>query len=343
MSRARERVRGFVLPATLLALAITTVVIAYFFDRASAALRVAQARAAAVDARLGMLDTQAEVLYALATTYAMPRGAQVGAVTLYMDDRAYRAERDTRVSLQDAAGLFSLNAFTDESMSRLLRAFGAPGDQIPTLIDTLKDYVDPDNLKRLNGAEAFEYAAAGMVPPRNEPLKVPFEVRNVFGWSSRRELWGQRGFEASTTTAQVAGFNPNTAPSHVLQAMLAITPEGASRLMALRDSLVIAERAVLDVGGQVSHFTGLPIIVSPAPSIRITQWSPGSRVRLRQLVTMTPLSPAAPWRVDYQYRIVSPEAEFPIVETETPQLPLRRSDAPAPTPLSPFGGPPGGG
>ena len=337
------RTRGFVLPATLIALAITTVVVAYFFDRASAALRVAQARSAAVDARLGMLDTQAEVLYALSTTYAVPRGSQVGAATLYMDNRTYRAERDTRVALQDAAGLFSLNSFTDESMSRLLRAFGTPNDQIPILLDTLKDYIDPDNLKRLNGAEASEYAMAGMAPPRNEPLKVPYEVRNILGWSDRRELWGQRSFEASTTTAQLAGFNPNTAPTQVLQAMLAITPEGASRLIALRDGLVIGERAVLDVGGQFSHLTGLPLMVSPAQSIRITQWVPGSRVRLRQVVTMTPLSPAAPWRVDYQYRIVSPEAEFPIVEAETPQLPLRRSDAPAPAPLSPFGGLPGGG
>jgi general secretion pathway protein K len=340
--RSRTSTRGFVLPATLIALAIATVAIAYFFDRANAALRVAQARAAAVDARLGMLDTQAEILYTLATTYAVPRGSQVGAVTLYMDDRTYRGERDTRVALQDAAGLFSLNAFTDESMTRLLRAFGTPNDQIPVLIDTLKDYIDPDNAKRLNGAEAFEYEAAGMPPPRNEPLRVPYEVRNILGWSSRRALWGSRSFEAATSTAQVAGLNANTAPPQVLQAMLAITPEGAARLLALRDSLVIGERQVIDVGGQFSHFTGLPLIASPAPSVRITQWAPAARVRVRQLVTMTPLSPAAPWRVDYQYRIASPEAEFPIVETETPQLPLRRADAPAPAPLAPFLGPPGG-
>jgi len=342
MRPAPARTLGFVLPATLIALAIATVAIAYFFDRANAALRVAQARAAAVEARLGMLDTQAEILYALASTYAVPRGSQVGALTLYMDDRPYRGERDTRVALQDTAGLFSLNSFTEESMSRLLRAFGTPNDQIPALIDTLNDYIDVDNAKRLNGAEAFEYRMAGMPPPRNEPLKVPYEVRNVYGWSSRRELWGSRDFESAVTTAQVPGFNANTAPTQVLQAMLAITPEGAARLIALRESLVIGERQVLDVGGQVAHFTGLPLIVSPAASVRITQWAPAARVRLRQLVTMTPLSPVAPWRVDYQYRIASPEAEFPIVEADTPQLPLRRSDAPAPAPLTPFLGTPGG-
>jgi general secretion pathway protein K len=340
-SCARRYGPGFVLPATLIALAITTVVIAYFFDRANAALRIVQARAFAVEARLGMQDTQAEVLYALATTYAVPRGSQVGAQTMYMDDRTYRGARNTRISLQDTAGLFNLNAFSDEAMWRLLRAVGAPNDQIPMLIDTLKDYVDPDNLKRLNGAEEFEYLGAGMMPPRNDRLKVPFEVRNIYGWTARRELWGPQGIEASTATAQVAGFNPNTAPAFVLQAMLAVTPEGASRLRELREMIVLNERAVLDAGGQVSHFTGLPLMVYPAQSVRLTQWAPGSRLRTRQVVTMTPLNPAAPWRVDYHYRILSSEAEFPSVEVETPQLPLRRSDAPASAPASPFGGPPG--
>ena len=69
------------------------------------------------------------------------------------------------------------------------------------------------------------------------------------------------GTATEVSVLDLVGIIAGVADNHI--GIAGVAPH--ARLMALRDSLVIAERAVIDVGGQFSHFTGLPIIVSPAP------------------------------------------------------------------------------
>jgi hypothetical protein len=86
--------------------------------------------------------------------------------------------------LQDIKGLLSLNRPDRAKLARLLVACGAAEGDTDALIDALEDYQEPGKLKRVNGAKDFEYAAAGMRPPRGAPLLAEPEIWRVFGWAA---------------------------------------------------------------------------------------------------------------------------------------------------------------
>ena len=234
-SHARRRTeRGFALAMTLLVLAIIAVVLGYLFERTLAEVQVVQARNDKLQALLGVADTQAELVYRLMVNPMTFAGLGVKGAEIRLDDTVYRGDRGTLVSVQDARGLFNLNFAAADRWLRLLRAFGVPPLDAQSLLDTLRDYLDADNLRRLAGAEAAEYAAAAMPPPRNSLLGTPIDLRNVMGWPARGELWGARSIESVATTARVAGMNPNTAPREVLLTTPGVTSESVDVLLELR-------------------------------------------------------------------------------------------------------------
>lgn len=116
----------------------------------------------------------------------------VPASALALDDRPYRTLGDTLVQVQDNRGLLNLNVVDDERLGRFLGVLGVPPERRSALIDALRDYGDEDNLKRLNGAEVAEYAAAGLPPPRNAKLVTPLEARRIYG-RRRRPSCGRVG------------------------------------------------------------------------------------------------------------------------------------------------------
>ena len=84
-----------------------------------------------------------------------------------------------------AAGQINLDQLAPEARSRLAAALGVKPDQRAALLDRLADDMDPDDLKHIQGAEAADYLAVGLAPPRNRPFVSPAEALGVLGW---REL-----------------------------------------------------------------------------------------------------------------------------------------------------------
>jgi hypothetical protein len=116
---------------------------------------------------------------------------------------------------------------------------GVPVANQSRLIDTLRDYMDPDTLRRLNGAEAAEYVAKGRAPPANDYPRTRDELPNVLAWddlfatieaAAGRERAMQ--FLSLFTAARHTGININTAPADVLLALEGIDP---TRVAALID------------------------------------------------------------------------------------------------------------
>lgn len=338
--RISRRERGFVLALTLLTLAILAVALGFLFERTLAELRLAQARSERLDAILGIADTQADVLYRLLTNPMTFAGVGVQPNQIRVDDTIYRGDRGTLVSLQDTRGLFNLNYMPEERLARFLQALDVPPLEAAPLIDTLRDYIDDDDLRRLNGAEASEYAAAGLPPPRNAILLTPLDLRNVLGWADRAELWGERSVESLTTTARVTGFNPNTAPLEVLLSVPGVTRESAGALMALRKERTLFELDFMRFGGAPSGTMFLPTLVMPAPTLRVTHYTPKASWAMRYSVTLTPRDPQGPWRIDYAYRVARPAPASGLDERQIPNLPGRISTPPEEMPdvLAPFVG-----
>ena len=50
------------------------------------------------------------------------------------------------------------------------------------LIANLKDYVDRDEDRRIDGAEKKEYLEASYIEPTNRFLTNPWQLNNVMGW-----------------------------------------------------------------------------------------------------------------------------------------------------------------
>jgi hypothetical protein len=321
-------------------LAILTLVLGFLFERTLAELRLAQARSDRMEAMLGFADTQAEVVYRLLTNPMTFDGVGVKPNQIRVDDALYRGDRGTLVSVQDTRGLFNLNYMPDDRLSRLLQALNVPPLDAARLIDTLRDFTDEDNLRRLNGAEAADYAAAGLPTPRNADLLTPLDLRNVLGWAERPELWGSWSVEALTTTARTTGFNPNTAPLEVLLSVPGVTRESAAVLLTLRRERTLFEPDFMRFGFAESGTMFLPTLVMPASTLRVTHYAPRTNWAMRYSVTLTPRDPQGPWRIDHAYRVASPESVADLNARTIPSLPGRVSTPAEEMPdlLAPFVG-----
>ncbi len=126
-SRRNIAQRGFVLAATLWMMAILAVAAAYFAQRISQAREQAEQAQVHTRALVEMHDTQADILFRIATTPISLYGlgaTPAGAIAL--DDRAYTSSGTTLVRLQDNRGLLNLNLVDDAHLDRLLNILGAP-------------------------------------------------------------------------------------------------------------------------------------------------------------------------------------------------------------------------
>lgn len=321
---------GFVLAATLWMLVILTVIAAYFADRVQRTRELVQAAQARSQAVVDLEGTRAEILYRFATTPFSVYGlgpSEKDAIAL--DDRPYLGIGDSLVRLQDDRGLLNLNIVSDDRLDRLLNILGAPASRRAALIDTLRDYVDNDDLKHLNGAEAAEYAAAGLPPPRNASLVTPMEAKNIYGWADVPQLWKDDTFRNLTGTSGTFSLNPNTAPWQVLATIPNMTPEGAQAIIQARKKAPIVSAAQVEALTGVQIFTdpfASDVLPYPANSVRITQQPKSAGWGWQYNVTLTPVSETAPWRIDYSYRV-----EVPLLDTvklATAPLPARVESQP---------------
>jgi type II secretory pathway component PulK len=299
-----------VLAVTLWVLAIVAVAAAYFAERMEHATRLAEQAQLRTQALVDMAGTRAEMLFRVATTpfslYGLGDSAKDA---IALDDRAYGGLGNTLVRLQDNRGLLNLNVVSDDQLERFLNVLGVPAARRAAMIDTLRDYVDEDNLKHLNGAEAADYAAANLPPPRNAKLITPIEARNIFGWKEVAPLWQDNLLPSLTTTSGSFSVNPNTAPWQVLATINGMTPAAAQAIVQARRAAPIAHAE------QVEGLTGIAVstdpflrdfITLPTDSVRLTQQARGMEWGWQYNVTLTPVSDTAPWRIDYFYRIALP-------------------------------------
>jgi len=328
--------RGFVLAATLWMLAILAVAAAYFAGRIQHARELARLTQSHAQALGDLYSARAEILYRIGTTPFSVYGlgsSETDAIAL--DDRPYLAAGGTLVRLQDDRGLIDLNAADDVRLGRLFSILGVPAAKHAALIDALRDYVDEDDLKHLNGAESADYAAAGMPPPRNARLITPLEARDIFGWGDVPQLWQNNLLPRLATTSGIYSLNPNTAPWQVLATMTNMTPEAARALIRTRTSTPVVDPNQFGAltGIRVHNDPFMPdMLAFPADSVRVTQQATTMGWGWQYNVTLTPVSAIAPWRIDYSSRVEL--SSFDPAEQKIRLLPARA--APHPNSLVPF-------
>lgn len=261
---------------------------------------------------------------------------------LYMDGRTTRVSERESLVLQDGLGLAHLNRPQPFLFPALLRHCGAAERNVPALMDTLADYVDRDLLKRLNGAEASEYRADDLPPPRNAELLSRSELWRVKGWAAIRDSWRARGCDDLVTVEGRSGFNRNTAPLALLMAS-GMTQTQADALIEARNaglpSTALATATPAEPLGSSTPYSVIAgSVVGDVFRVRhemaLLEWA------LQYDLELSPASPGGPWRM-HDVRVVPPGkpsvavwAELPPVDFLLPEHERAKLNA---VPTSPFG------
>lgn len=333
---------GFVLVLTLWVIVILTLAASYFAEKVDVAVDMAQRSRLNAQATIDMASTRAEMLYRLGTTSLTVEGLGRGNTLVALDNRPYRAIGDTRVRLQDTRGLLNLNQTPNDRLQRFLGLMGIPADQRNRLVDTLRDYIDGDKSRRLNGAEDEEYVARQLPLPTNSNLTTPWEIRRVIGWRDTPQLWQSSRFIELTTTSTTLGLNPNTAPAEVLATLPGMTDAMAQALISRRE-----QAPILNLG-QLAALASIPeilldmqIMVMPGEAVRVTQSVQGQPWGLQYTISLTPYGSETPWRVDYYSRVSTPaaaSADKSLDSQDAPGLPPRSTALPDSSPALRAGG-----
>jgi general secretion pathway protein K len=114
-----------------------------------------------------------------------------------------------------------------ELLRKYLEVKGVDLNQRDQMIDSLLDWIDPDNLVRLNGAEDEPG-----YKPSNGPLKTLDELKRVRGWE---DFTAQADWDADFTLSSTdAKININWASRDVLLALPGFTEGTADRFIAMR-------------------------------------------------------------------------------------------------------------
>lgn len=292
----RRHQQGYVLVLVLSALAMLALIGGRFALRIDTLREQAGTLSAYARGRLEAGNGAAAALYWISTR---PTGAAgFGPFlkpSLWADGRPYLLDQGAEVRLQDLRGLYPLNLGQREPFAALLRLSGAEPDAIDTYIDVMLDYVDTDNLKRLNGAERAAYVPLGLPPPRNDWMLSVRELSRMPQWREHPDLVAS--LEPMVSTNRVGLFNPNTAPTRVLQALLPTArPAQIERFETLRraEPFMSAQSAVTT--------TGLPFdsdehLFHVGDQYRLTVWAPGMPRSLQYNVMLLPGGVVSPWLI----------------------------------------------
>ncbi|MCP4702608.1 MAG: general secretion pathway protein GspK [Gammaproteobacteria bacterium] len=226
----------------------------------------------------------------------LPVGGEIG-----LDDRVYYGYGSARFALQDEKGLFNVNFLVKQWAVRLLGILGIDAELHGPLLAKHADYIDIDDLHRINGAESYHYQAQDLPPPTNRLLRTPLENLRILGWAEQSSLWDTGLWRQLTTSTAMGGLpNFNFAPPLILQSFGITDAEGMERIIQARRNRTpyfnkLMNRALVNLG--ISLDEGIPL---PSVFLRLTLWHSGTQ-RMRQIhIHMTPLAhKQKPWEIEY--------------------------------------------
>jgi general secretion pathway protein K len=155
-------------------------------------------------------------------------------------------------------------------LRKYLENKGLDLDERDRMIDTLLDWVDPDNLVRLNGDEG-----EGAYKPANRPLRRLDELKKIRGWG---EFTSSTDWDADFTldsqaagqqpgqpSGQPGGINLAWASREVIMALPGVSEDRVDQLLALRKGADELDGTEDDWGGAVPTMQQVETMLGSPP------------------------------------------------------------------------------
>lgn len=240
---------------------------------------------------------------------------------LRLDGSRYRGRGASTFAIQDETGLFSLRIPTPEGVDRFLRMEGVEAEKIPRLRDALLDYMDGDDLDRLQGAERRDYERAGRPPPPNRELLLPSELDRVLGWDELPPAQLRRIIE-HVTVFYSGAVNLNTVPIDLLPLWVSNCPDACALIARRRGEhpLVNGMEAEALTLGPLQGDNAVDFRAVAGDVLRIDVWSRTGRGQ-RYHVRLTPLADQrGPWTILAAYPVPRPADDRNAETTKSPLL-----------------------
>jgi general secretion pathway protein K len=212
------------------------------------ALAAAAAGAILLTARAELTETRSHLEVARARALA-DAGVEIAAARLLADDapaRAFTARLDgveIAVALEDEAGKVDVNEAESELLEAAFEAAGLKPAEAARLADSVADWRDADDERRLQGAEAPEYRAQNRPPPRNGPFRSLDELGSVMGFPSEILPALRR---LATAHSQLRGFDPREAAPELLK----LVPSERAYMRSHRIAYRVLSEVVLPSGAR---------------------------------------------------------------------------------------------
>ena len=326
----RAAAGGYVLLTTLAALAVIAFVAARFASRIDILREQSLTMKEYASGRQEAESARALALYWIGTRPLAEKSiGWAGEPAVAADGRLYRMVSGAWVGVQDQRGLMPMSTPDRQALGALLRQHGVAATRTDAFVDVLEDYLDTDSLRRLNGAEARDYAALGLAGPRNDWLITVAELRHMPVWRDDPILLDR--LLPLLSARRSAAFNPNTAPRTVLQALLPdALPEKLDRFEALRQANDFGDAAY------AAAVSALPLdrddfLFRVSNELRLSVWAPGLPRALEYNLLLTPGGARGPWLISEAHSVPRPSVTDGTKPLLTFPLAVDAADRAAPT------------
>ncbi|OGW52363.1 MAG: hypothetical protein A2Y81_03360 [Nitrospirae bacterium RBG_13_43_8] len=163
-----------------------------------------------------------------------------------IDGRPYKdqmGEGEYSVRITDESGKININMISDTNadiLRNLLKTLGVQEEEVNTIVDSILDWKDADDLHHLSGAESEYYMSLpNPYKAKNANFDALEELLLVKGMTSEI-LYGdneKKGIiDLLTVYSGTSKVNVNAAPREVLMAVPGITPEIADSIISFREN-----------------------------------------------------------------------------------------------------------
>lgn len=310
-----RRVRtGYVLPLTLVAIIVVSIVVAIAAGQLrSASNRVFELQQESAT-RLEAYSAEQTMIYLLLTEpvaaegidiggsgesalFGLPPGAQAEGVLMPADGSPMQFG-DVVVRLYDDQSFLNFRSFNPPTLVRNLSVFGLDPAQAGNYVARLQDFQDEDALRRIAGAEPSSYLSPGR--PADRPILDVLEVCSVQQWEDT-PVCADRGRLLLTSRARTTdALNPRLVSEALLQLMLG-EPEPARRAFQAFQTQELVTFSSLGLPEFDIETDPLSAPGFPGPTFILVTHDQSGTPAWRTVVRLTPGSVDTPFFIESKY------------------------------------------